>query len=198
MGETSGTTMVDATKNGNDGTYAGTVTLGQPGALATDKGTAVAFDGHTAGATVPSSPSLQLTSITIELWVKKSTESGYGICVAKNLFELLNDSYSGRLQFRMTSSADPAIVSSTALVLNTWYYVVATYDGSAASLYINGKLDSTHPAVATPAQNDGPLYIGRRADGFFNNAAFQHVAIYPIALSADRIAAHWTAATSSR
>src|SRR6202171_1704290 len=58
MGETSGTTMTDASKNANTGTYAGAFSVGQPGALAGDKGTAVAFDGLTAGATVASSKSL--------------------------------------------------------------------------------------------------------------------------------------------
>lgn len=198
MGEKSGTTMSDATKNGNDGTYTGSVSLGQPGALGGDPSTSVAFDGHTAGATVPSSPSLKAQRITIELWIKKISESGYGIYVAKDYFELLNNSYSGRLEFRLTASPDPVLVSSTALALNTWYYVVATYDGSVASLYINGQLDGTHPGVATPAPIDGGVSIGRRFDGFFNNAVLQEVAVYPTALSADRIAAHWSVATANR
>ena len=198
MGEASGTTMTDATTNGNDGTYAGTVKLGQPGALTGDKATAVAFDGHTAGATVPSSPSLKVTRITIELWIKKTSESGYGVYVAKDYFELLNNSFNGRLELRLTASADPALVSSATLALNTWYYVVATYDGNVASLYINGQLDSAHPAVATPAPTDGPVSIGRRFDGFFNNAVLEEVAIYPTALSAERVAAHWRVATAGR
>lgn len=208
MGESSGTTMIDATKNHNDGTYAGSVALGQPGALAGDRGTAVAFDGRTAGATVASSPSLKVNWITIELWVKKITESGAGFYVAKNVaggggvgsswFQLLNNGSSGRLEFRVTGDVDPVLVSSTALAVNTWYYVVATYDGTAAKLYLNGKLDGSLAAVVAPTQTDDPLYIGRRVDGFFNNAVLQEVAIYPTALAADRIAAHWRAATANR
>jgi len=198
MGETSGTTMIDATANGNNGTYAGTITLGQPGALTGDKATGVAFDGHTAGATVPSAPALKVTQVTIELWIKKNSESGYGMYVAKNYFQLLNNSYTGRLEFRVTSTPDPVLVSSTILALNTWYYVVVTYDGTAASLYINGKLDGTHPAVATVPLTDGALYLGRRFDGFFTDAVLEEVAIYPTALSADRVAAHWRVATGNR
>jgi len=180
----------------------------RPGALAGDKGTAVAFDGRTAAATVASSPSLKVNAITIELWIKKTTESGSGVYLAKNVasgggrgsswFQLLNNSFNGPLEFRVTGDIDPVLVSSTVLALNTWYYAVATYDGTVARLYINGKLDGTLPVVATPAQTDDPLYIGRRADGFFTNAVLEEVAIYPTALSADRIAAHWRAATSTR
>jgi Concanavalin A-like lectin/glucanases superfamily len=207
LGESSGTTMTDASKNGNNGTYAGGVTLAQPGALAADTGTAVAFDGRTGAATVASSRSLQVNRITIELWLKKTFDSGSGIYVAKNYvgsggvgsgwFELLNNDRYARLEFRVTGETGPVLVSSTTLALNTWYYVVATYDGSVAKLYVNGKLDSTLRVVAVPAQNDDPLYIGRRTDGFFNNVVLQEVAIYPTALSADRIAAHWRAATTN-
>lgn len=201
MGEASGTMMTDATKNQNNGTYLGKVSLGQPGALAGDAGTAAVFDGASGAATVPNSPSLQVNWVTIELWVKKLSEAGYGIYVAKNVagsggvgsswFQLLNNSFSGQLEFRVTGDTGPTLVSSAVLTLNTWYYVVASYDGTVAKLYINGKLDNSLPVVAAPAQSADPLYIARRADGFFNNVVLQEVAIYPVALSADRIATHW-------
>jgi Concanavalin A-like lectin/glucanases superfamily len=207
MGESSGTRMTDASKNGNNGTYVGGVTLAQPGALAGDRGTAVAFDGRTGGATVASSRSLQVNRITIELWLKKTTDSGYGIYIAKNYvgnggvgsgwFQLLNNDRYARLEFRVTGETGPVLVSSTVVALNTWYYAVATYDGTVAKLYFNGKLDSMLPLVATPAQTEDPLYIGYRPDGFFNNVVLEEVAIYPTALSADRIAAHWRAATTN-
>jgi hypothetical protein len=207
MGESSGTTMADASTNGNNGSYS-SVALGQPGALTGDKATAVAFDGHTAGATVASSPSLQVKRITIELWIKKTTEAGYGVYLAKNFvsrggvgsgwFQLLNNSYTGRLEFRVTGDTEPALVSSTPLALNSWYYVVATYDGAVANIYLNGTLDGSLPVVATPAQTDDPLFIARRPDGYYNNVVLEDLAIYPAALSADRITAHWHAATTMR
>jgi uncharacterized protein YceK len=206
MDETTGTTMADGTKNGNSGHYDGIVMLGQPGPLAADGSTAVGFDGATGSVTVPSSTSLQMNWVTIELWINNRAHSDYGFYVVKNVaggggansgwFELLNDHTSGRLQFRVTGDLDPVLVSTATLDLNTWYYVVATYDGAIAKLYINGKLDSTLPAVVSPAQNGDPLYIGRRADGFFLNALLAEVAIYPTALSAERIAAHWQAASA--
>jgi large repetitive protein len=208
MGETSGATMVDESSNGNNGVYQGGFTLGQPGAFASDGNTAVAFDGASGAASVPSSASLQVNKVTIELWIKKRTESGSGVYVAKNFvgsghvgsgwFQLLNSDFSGRLAFRVTGDFDPVLVSSTTLALNTWYYVVATYDGTVAKLFINGTLDGTLPVAASPAQNADPLYIGRRADGFFNNTLLDEVAIYPTALSADRIAAHWRIASTAR
>jgi hypothetical protein len=115
--------------------------------------------------------------------------------VGSSWFQLLNDHHNGGLQFRVTGDIDPILVSKATLALNTWYYVVATYDGITAKLYINGKLDSSLSAVVSPAQNADPLYIGRRADGYNTNALIAEVAIYPTALSAERIAAHWRAAS---
>jgi hypothetical protein len=207
MDETSGSTMADTSGNANNGHYAGTYTLGQPGAIA--KGSvAVAFDGQSGAASVINSPSLQVDTVTIEAWIKKRTNTEYGVYVAKNVepggaagsswFELLNSHHNGRLEFRVTSDGAPAVVSNATLALNTWYYVVATYDGAIAKLYVNGKLDSTVKVTAVPKQTADPLFIGRRTDGLFNDAALGDVAIYSVALPADRIAAHWQAASGSR
>jgi hypothetical protein len=208
MDETTGNTMADATSNANNGHYAGVYTLGQPGAIAGGGSAAVAFDGQSGAASVLNSPSLQVNTVTIEVWIKKRTDSEYGVYVAKNVqpgggagsgwFQLLNSHHNGQLEFRVTSDGAPAVVSTSRLALNTWYYVVATYDGATAKLYVNGKLDATLKVTAVPKQTSDPLFIGRRMDGLFNDATLAEVAIYSVALSADRITAHWQAASASR
>jgi len=208
MDETSGGIMDDATGNGNNGQYAGTFALGQPGPHPGDGNTAVAFDGLSGSASVPNSTSLQMNTVSIELWVKMRTDNEYGVYVAKNVeggggagsswFQLLNNRHTGRLEFRVTSDGDPAIISASTLALNTWYYVVATYDGTVAKLFVNGTLDGSLTVAATPKQTADPLFIGRRGDGLFNNVVLDDVAIYPTALSAARIAAHWRAASGTR
>src|SRR2546422_5200417 len=56
LDEETGTVMVDASGNGNDGAYAGAVTLGQPGALASDGGTAVGVGPGGGAASAPRTP----------------------------------------------------------------------------------------------------------------------------------------------
>src|SRR2546427_9891228 len=206
LNEATGAVMVAASGNGNDGAYAGAVTLGQPGALASDGGTAVGFGPGGGAASVASTPSLQVNPVTIEIWINKRAEMEYGAYVSKNFapgsgsgtgwFQLLNDHHSGRIAFRVTED-NPTLVSSKILGLHTWYYVVATYDGTTAKLFIDGKLDSSIAFAAIAKQTTDPLYIGRRADGLFTNAVLDEIAIYPTALSSDRIAAHWRAASNS-
>jgi hypothetical protein len=203
MDEATGSTMADTSGNANNGHYVGIYTLGQPGAMS---GGAVAFDGQSGAASVLSSTSLQVNTVTIEAWIKKRSDTEYGVYVAKNVepgggagsswFELLNSHHNGRLEFRVTSDGAPAVLSNTTLALNTWYYVAATYDGAVAKLYINGKLDGTLKVTAVPKQTSDPLFIGRRMDGLFNDAAVAEVAIYSAALPAERITAHWQASGS--
>ena len=203
MDETTGSTMADASGNANQGRYVGIYTLGQPGALA---GGAVAFDGQSGAASVMNSPSLQVNTVTIEMWIKKHTDTEYGVYVAKNVepgggagsswFQVLNSHHNGELEFRVTSDGAPAVLSNSTLALNTWYYVVATYDGATAKIYLNGKLDGTLKVTAVPKQTSDPLFIGRRMDGLFADASLANVAIYSAALSAARIAAHWQASGS--
>ncbi len=204
MDDATGSTMADASGNANNGRYVGAYTLGQASAIA---GGAVAFDGQSGAATVVNSPSLQVNMVTIEAWIKKRTDTEYGVYVAKNVapgggagsgwFQLLNSHHNGQLEFRVTSDGAPVVVSNSTLALNTWYYVVATYDGATAKLYVNGKLDGTLKVTAVPKQTSDPLFIGRRTDGLFNDATLADVAIYSVALSAERIAAHWQAASAT-
>src|SRR5207244_5884008 len=91
-----------------------------PGALA---GGAVAFDGQSGAASVMNAASLQVNTVTIEVWLKKHSDSEYGVYVAKNIqvgggsgtswFELLNSHHNGQLEFRVTSDGAPAVLSTS-------------------------------------------------------------------------------------
>jgi len=196
--------MSDATSNSNSGTYVGGYTLGQAGALQGDSNTAVSFNGATGAATAPNSSTLQVNQVAIELWVKKSAATGNGMYVTKNVavaggagtswFQLMNAQDGNHLEFRVTGDTGASLDSASSLAVGTWYYVVATYDGTTAKLYLNGVLDGQLAITATPAQTADPVYLGRRTDGYYNNAVLDEVAIYPAALSNAQVAAHWQAA----
>ncbi len=156
------------------------------------------------GVGAPRSP---LTARAARRACSAPADTEYGVYVAKNVapgggagsswFQLLNSHHNGQLEFRVTSDGAPVVVSNSTLALNTWYYVVATYDGSVAKLFLNGKPDATLKVTAVPKQTSDPLFIGRRTDGHFNDATLADVAIYSVALSPERIAAHWQATSAT-
>src|SRR5256885_14700632 len=111
--------------------------------------------------------SLQVNTVTIEVWLKKHSDSEYGVYVAKNIqvgggsgtswFELLHSHHNGQVEFRVTSDGAPAVLSTSALALDNLDYVVATYDGAVAKLYVNGKLDGELQEAVGPKQTADPL-----------------------------------------
>jgi hypothetical protein len=88
------------------------------------------------------------------------------------------------------------------LLPNTWYHVVATFDGTTAGIYINGFLAGT----GTPSLFNGkryvptiagPFSVGARSDNAFETSAYQdEVAFYSNVLSAADILAHYQAGTN--
>lgn len=123
----------------------------------------------------------------------------------------------GRWQFRVggenSYTASPQSAAGTAAA-GRWSHVVGVFDGAEARLYVDGALAATAPASASaPFQvnNWVSLRIGSTAlagsDGVttwnhpYGNRQFDgwvdEVAIYNSALSADRIASHYTAGTTN-
>jgi len=91
--------------------------------------------------------------------------------------------------------APPLPYSSAPLPpLGQWTYVVATYDGGQARLYVDGALDGSRAITMTPSNAADPWSIGRRADGYFADGTLDEVAVYGTALTAEQVSAHWRAA----
>ncbi len=78
LGEAVGPTAADASGNGNDGTYFGNPTFGQPGAIANDRDAAVGFNGPPSNdyveipdpATAAFSQPTSGIGLTVEVWMR--------------------------------------------------------------------------------------------------------------------------------
>ena len=208
LGESQGTTLVDSTANANNGVYKGGFTLNQSGAIGGDPNSAASFDGATGFASIPSSSSLALTgSLTLEAWVKFASTGGIqaivnkgdGVSASGSSYELAwipgtgigFQTFIGGTRF----DADQNITPAT----NQWYYLVGTRTSSGAlSFYLNGKLVASGSDGGAPLNNISVnLGLGAAGNGSSQlplNGALDEVAVYPIALTAAQVAAHWQAA----
>jgi len=85
--------------------------------------------------------------------------------------------------------------------VGAWSHVVATWNGSAALLYVNGILaDDTNAAGLNNVYNastSATFFVGSTDSGSPFNGAVDEVAFYPSALSAGSIASHFNAATAT-
>jgi hypothetical protein len=204
LGETSGTTAADE-KGTNPGTYLNGVLLGQPGALQTDANLSASFDGVNDYVSVPHSSSLNATSgVTVEAWVKRSrsgawqniaAKPGNGAAAAQNYALWINTS-NQPVGYFGNGTSTVSVTSPTALDTN-WHHVVATYNNASAKIYVDGALKTSVSSSVQLTSNTQALTIGRSTDNVrIFGGLLDEVAVYPTALSASRIQAHYGAATS--
>lgn len=202
LGEARGTSAADAI-GGAAGTYTGTPTLGGAGLVASDSDTAVEFNGSTDYVSVADRAALDLgDSFTVEALVRADAfldfrgnpcviaDKGSGAYVLR--FASVGD---GTLLLRRNGVAD-ICTSSVRLARGSVYHVVATKNGSAAAIFVNGADVTVARSRSTMANNGNALGIGAAdlpsPNGFFDGA-LDELAFYAGALSPSRIAAHYAA-----
>jgi Concanavalin A-like lectin/glucanases superfamily len=220
LGEASGSVAAaDASGNGNNGACSSVgITFGRPGFHGGD--TAALFDGEQGRIVVLNSNSLNPPHITMEAKVRwdglnDPNRPIYQRILEKSSFPELAQYGMGilpdghvRVELRTSSATISVDVNSVAVVAQgVETYVVATYDGSVIRIYLNGVLDSETRAPGTISPKpptdlnliESGVGIGNQTqrDRPFNGL-IDEVAVYPAALSAERILAHYKSQFAER
>ena len=160
--EGSGVTTEDRSGSGNTGTLAGPVWT-----AAGKYGSALGFDGTNDWLTVADAPELDLTTgLTLEAWVRPTSGSGWKTVALKEnsatLAYALYSSATGGLPMVIvyTNGAQQKLSGPSALPLNTWTHLAATYDGSQLRLYVNGVLRASKAVTGSIPNSSGVLRVG--------------------------------------
>lgn len=199
LGEATGTNADDISGNNLDGTYVNTPTLSVQGAIINDGDTSITLTAASSEyLTVADNALLDPgDTFTIEAWVKKVAGVAYTICDKGTDGYQLHISAGGLLQLSKTGTA--VIVSSTTAISNAvWTHVVATKATTTVKLYINGVDRTDTVTNQTIVGTATALNIGRTAAGAgYFDGSMDEFALYPTALSATQVLAHYTAGTES-
>ena len=187
--EGSGTTVTDASGNGNNGTITNATWA------ATGKyGKALQFNGTNALVTIPDAASLHLsTGMTLEAWVNPSTvNSAWRDVIYKG-----NDNFYLEATSTNASHPDAGMIAggsyadafgTAALTASTWSYLTETYDGSTLRLYVNGTQVASTAHTGTIATSTNPLQIGGDSlYGQYFAGLIDEVRVYNVALTAAQI-----------
>src|SRR6516164_3405370 len=187
--EGSGTTVTDASGNGNNGTITGATW-----STAGKYGKALSFNGSNAVVTIPDAASLHLsTGMTLEAWVNPSTvNANYRDVIYKgndNFYLEATSSHSSRPDAGMIAGGTYADAFGTAaLAANTWSFLTETYDGSTLRLYVNGTQVASTAHTGTIATSTNPLQIGGDSIyGQYFAGLIDEVRVYNVALTAAQI-----------
>ena len=193
--ESSGATATDASGAGNPG-----VVSGATRAAAGRSGGALEFDGVNDWVTVADAASLDLTTgMSLEAWVYPTAAgTAWRTVILKErpaglAYAIYGNDDTGRPDAFAYTGSDFSARGTSALPLNTWSHVAATYSARTLRLYVGGVQVATRTAGTALRTSDNPLRIGGNA---IWNEWFQgridEVRVYNRALTAAEIQADMT------
>ena len=198
LGESTGTTAADQSGNSLTGTYTGTVTLGQTGALTGDSDTSASFNGSTAFVNVPVSSTMNTPGFSVSGWAKWSGSGGTFQNVAStNVYltsgwALLVDA--GYWHAVLYGSGSTRADISGPAATTAWAHVALTYNPatSVATLYVNGTSAGTATFTTYVPTTTAPLRIGASQDGggvtnYYFSGGLDDVSLYGAALSTGQV-----------
>jgi hypothetical protein len=140
------------------------------------------------------------TNITASAWVYYTAYGGggqpYSVITVKGFpWTWLLENPSNTFTFRISAGgADVNVVDTSTHLLNTWYYVVGSYDGSAMRIYVNGVLKNTRSQAGTLGTNSETAKIGTYQGTNYNlTGRIANVSIYNKTLSSTEILQNYNA-----
>ena len=145
--------------------------------------------------TVADKASLDLTNaMTLSAWVNPSATGNWRTVMLKeagtDLVYALYSSDNASLPnvYIRTGGTDKSAVGTSALPVNTWSHLAATYDGSNIRMYLNGTLVRTLAATGSMAASTGALRIGGNSIwGEYFAGLIDEAHVYNRALSAAEV-----------
>jgi phosphatidylinositol-3-phosphatase len=194
LGETSGLSAMDLAGS-SPGSYFGSILFGIPGGISGDSNSAVRLDGLTGTVRVANTGVLNATAtLTLEAWVKPASLPGTSTVLRKDGQYLLRIYNTGSVVFRLWKggaiyelTAPPGVVN-----LGVWSHLVATYDGSTMTVYVNGTARAAKALIGPIDTSANGLYLGSSLNSYdYFPGSLDEVAVYPTALAAARVQAHY-------
>jgi hypothetical protein len=212
LGEVSGSLpMADASGQNRTGTYRSGLSFGGAGALTGGTDTAVVSPGSS-GIAYTNQSAAGPTVYSLEAWVKTNSvnggkvigledvQTGWGVKYDRQIYMTNN----GRLAYGIVSGGvQQTIITTASYNNNVFHHIVATQGATGMALYVDGVLVGTN-ATVTPDASSGYWRLGGGNLTGWPSApsssaligTFDEFAVYPTALTAAQVSAHFAAAAS--
>jgi PKD repeat protein len=197
---------------GNDDmiAFAG-VTRGTAGALSNESNAASSLNGTGTGNAYGQDTRSAPNTFTVETWVRTNTTRGGSIIAFGNPLNGASGRYdrvvymdnSGRIWFGVNNGANRTVNSALSYNNNQWHLITASLGSSGMRLYVDGNQVASRTDVTSGTSFLGDWQVGTatlagRTSAPTSNSllgSVDEVAIYPTALTATRVAAHYAART---
>src|SRR6185369_1858962 len=196
LDETAGN-FADSSASGATGTPTAGVTRGVEGKI----WNAAQFDGVTGGIDVPSNPAFELTSGTVEAWIRPTW--GSGVPTNQPAFLALRTGSAARFSLHLqnnyaqlyffngtTSAVFPVLMHPF-----EWHHVAFTFGGGTITAYVDGAPAGSPVSLSVGTLTGSPFRIGYSGDPANSNERFtgniDKVDYYSRVLSAAEITDHF-------
>ncbi|MFC1620995.1 DUF2341 domain-containing protein [Candidatus Omnitrophota bacterium] len=182
-GSADGDTIYDRSSNSNNGTGVDGANNTGLAWAAGRAGNAIEFDGVDDYVSMGDNVDIA-SALTVEVWVKTDSVSGDHIIDKDNEYALY---FSGTTLRWKIGTTDPTNAVYSSWTDGKWYHLVGIWDGTNASLYIDGALIGTDTKSATATTN--ALFIGTNSPtpGSYFDGLIDEVRIYNVARSPAQI-----------
>ncbi|MFB0554773.1 MAG: LamG domain-containing protein [Phycisphaerae bacterium] len=192
--EGGGDVATDSSGNGNDGTLHGPEWTNE-----SKFGSALEFNGSSSYIEFATGESMKIPHFTFMAWFNTRKLNGYGHIfqtgndwndMAGCVFRVHQDGYAqSALAFGPGNTA--TWLNGPALEANTWYHMVITYDGTTATLYLDGVNVASGDGQGEIMYDDQPVRIGVLSNtiGSAFDGFIDEVALFNVALEAEDIEA---------
>lgn len=208
--EAKGTVAVDATGNGRDGTYKGEVILDAPSAYS-GLGKAAAFGGAKSHVHIPKHEAFKFGKgdFSVEFWLNcRETLATRGDILSYKGEGKDFAFFKPAGNTNLLSFADPGrpfSAQTDPLLLGVWHHAVYVRRANVDQWYIDGELSGTATRNVMVIDMNADVLIGANYSGVPENiddlclwnGLIDELAFYNVALSSDRIRAHFEAAKQS-
>ncbi|MGF1343250.1 LamG-like jellyroll fold domain-containing protein [Streptomyces flavovirens] len=208
--EGTSTFAADATGNRNNGFLRNAPAYRQTPAAVAGSSTAIGFDGtsqYAYGNTLHPAP----TRFSVETWIRTTTTRGGKVIGFGNLTMQNSARYdkhvymadNGRLVFGVYSGGYRTVTTTAAYNDGNWHHVVATQGTGGMALYVDGQLRASSSAYTASQNTPGYWRVGgdnlanwpNRPTSNFFAGQIDETAVYPTALSASQVSAHYALRT---
>lgn len=180
--------VYDSTPYGND-----TNTTGTPTWVTGKLGNALSFNGSSQNVSFGNPAHYQITSGTVEAWVKTSVTTGRQAIANKDAnFYLLIDN--NRLSMYDANTSTTCSEPTTGIADGQWHHVAMTFQSGAASgskLYKDGNL--VQSCTMTTVANTAPFQAARSASGEWFNGSLDELRLFSRIFTAAEVKAEYSA-----
>jgi hypothetical protein len=184
----------------NHGTLTNFANNGNDAYVANPDRLALNFDGADDYVAVPYSPSFNVSSVTLSIWINRRAAQFFGHPVCKPFFDaawsppyveyaLEYNATSDNLQFILGRTDGFSLIQTSTIGNNAWFHAIGTYDGSTSRLYLDGSLRVSQAFNTPMVHRQTALYFGAentqaqyRFNGFCDD-----ITIYNTALTANEV-----------